>query len=53
MFTMQRKGGATLARALCQLALDRNADAFEEIRPPSLVTTEIYTRSLVGSVRCV
>ena len=26
------------ARALCQLALDRNADAFEEIRPPTLVT---------------
>ena len=43
MFTMQRKGGATLARALCQLALDRNADAFEEIRPPSLVTTETLT----------
>jgi seryl-tRNA synthetase len=26
-----------LSRALCQLALDRNADAFEEIRPPTLV----------------
>lgn len=37
MFTMYRREGATLARALCQLALDRNADAFEEIRPPSLV----------------
>ena len=35
--------GATLARALCQLALDRNADAFEEIRPPTLVTTETLT----------
>ena len=33
MFTMPRGPGATLARALCQLALDRNADAFEEIRP--------------------
>lgn len=43
MFTMQRKGGATLARALCQLALDRNADAFEEVRPPSLVTTDTLT----------
>ena len=43
MFTMQRKGGATLARALCQLALDRNADAFEEIRPPSLVLTDTLT----------
>ena len=35
--------GATLARALCQLALDRNADAFEEIRPPTLVTTATLT----------
>ena len=35
MFTMQRGLGATLARALCQFALDQNADAFEEIRPPS------------------
>ncbi|NBQ45246.1 MAG: serine--tRNA ligase, partial [Actinobacteria bacterium] len=39
MFTMQRGLGATMARALCQLALDRNADAFEEVRPPSLVLT--------------
>ena len=39
MFTMQRGAGATLARALCQYALDCNADAFEEIRPPSLVST--------------
>jgi len=37
MFAMLRRQGATLARALCQLALDRNADAFEEVRPPSLV----------------
>jgi len=36
MFTMFRGQGATLARALCQLALDRNADAYEEIRPPTL-----------------
>ncbi len=43
MFTMPRKGGATLVRALCQLALDRNADAFEEVRPPSLVTTDTLT----------
>ena len=34
MFTMQRGLGATLSRALCQYALDMNADAFEEIRPP-------------------
>ena len=45
MFTMPRKGGATLSRALCQLALDRNADAFEEVRPPSLVLTETLTAS--------
>ncbi len=45
MFTMLRGAGATLSRALCQLALDRNADAFEEIRPPSLVTTATLTAS--------
>jgi len=39
MFVMYRKAGAQLVRALCQLALDRNADAFEEIRPPTLVRT--------------
>ena len=43
MFTMQRGQGATLARALCQFALDMNADAFEEIRPPSFVTTSTLT----------
>ena len=43
MFTMQRGAGATLARALCQFALDCNADAFEEIRPPSLVSTATLT----------
>ncbi len=43
MFTMQRGAGATLARALCQLALDCNSDAFEEIRPPSLVLTSTLT----------
>ncbi|MFZ9628353.1 MAG: serine--tRNA ligase [Ilumatobacteraceae bacterium] len=43
MFTMQRGAGATLSRALCQYALDCNADAFEEIRPPSLVTTATLT----------
>ncbi|HEX3425335.1 MAG TPA: serine--tRNA ligase [Acidimicrobiales bacterium] len=40
MFPVFRGMGATLNRALCQLALDRNADAFEEIRPPTLVRTE-------------
>jgi seryl-tRNA synthetase len=43
MFTMQRGDGATLSRALCQYALDMNADAFEEVRPPSLVTTATLT----------
>ena len=40
MFPVFRGQGATLGRALCQLALDRNADAYEEIRPPSLVRTD-------------
>ncbi|MBV8980717.1 MAG: serine--tRNA ligase, partial [Acidimicrobiia bacterium] len=39
-FPMFRGQGATLLRGLCQLALDSNADAFEEIRPPTLVRTE-------------
>jgi len=43
MFTMQRGNGAALARALCQYALDSNVDEFEEIRPPSLVTTATLT----------
>jgi seryl-tRNA synthetase len=43
MFTMQRGAGATLARALAQYGLDLNADAFEEIRPPSLVSTATLT----------
>ena len=37
MFPLFQGGGATLCRALCQLALDRNRDAFTEVRPPSLV----------------
>jgi seryl-tRNA synthetase len=43
MFTLQRGAGAALGRSLCQLALDSNADAFEEIRPPSLVSTATLT----------
>ena len=43
MFTMLRREGATLARALCQAALDRNSDLYEEVRPPSLVTSETLT----------
>ena len=41
MFVAFRGMGATLSRALCQLALDRNADLYEEVRPPSVVRTEI------------
>jgi seryl-tRNA synthetase len=40
MFVLYRSAGAALVRALVQLALDRNADAYEEIRPPTLVRTE-------------
>ena len=40
MFVALRGLGATMARALCQLALDRNADAYEEIRPPTMVRTD-------------
>ena len=45
MFVLLRGPGARLSRALTSLALDRNADAFEEIRPPSLVRTETLTAS--------
>ena len=40
MFVMYRGAGARLLRALEQLALDRAADAWEEIRPPTLVRTD-------------
>jgi len=40
MFAVLRGQGATLARALCQLALDRNVDAYEEIRPPTMVRSD-------------
>ena len=40
MFPLYRRQGATLVRALIQLALDRNADLYEEIRPPTLVRTD-------------
>ena len=40
MFTMYRGWGARLLRAMIQLSLDRNADAYEEIRPPTLVRTD-------------
>ncbi|HEY8547208.1 MAG TPA: serine--tRNA ligase [Acidimicrobiales bacterium] len=40
MFVMYRGWGARLLRAMVQLSLDRNADAYEEVRPPTLVRTE-------------
>ncbi len=40
MFVMYRGAGAALVRALVQCALDRNSDLFEEIRPPTLVSTD-------------
>ena len=40
MFLMYRGWGARLLRAMVQLSLDRNADAYEEIRPPTLVRTD-------------
>jgi len=45
MFAFLRGAGATLDRALCQYAIDRNADAFEEIRPPTLVRTDALVAS--------
>ena len=43
MFTMYKGWGARLLRALVQLSLDRNADAYTEVRPPTLVRTETMT----------
>jgi len=43
MFPVFRAAGATLVRALTQRALDANADAFEEIRPPTLVRSDTLT----------
>lgn len=40
MFALYRGNGAKLIRALTHHALERHADAYEEIRPPSLVRTD-------------
>jgi seryl-tRNA synthetase len=40
MFVMYRGAGARLLRALTAYGLDRNRDAFEEVRPPTVVKTE-------------
>jgi seryl-tRNA synthetase len=43
MFPLFRGWGARLVRALVQYGLDLNADAFEEIRPPTLVRSDTLT----------
>jgi seryl-tRNA synthetase len=43
MFPLFAGDGARLVRALTALALDRHADAYLEIRPPTLVLTETIT----------
>jgi seryl-tRNA synthetase len=40
MFPLFRGMGSRLLRALTSFALDRHADAYEEVRPPTLVHTE-------------
>lgn len=40
MFVMYTGKGASLCRALIQYGLDRNADEYTEVRPPTLVSTE-------------
>lgn len=40
MFAMYRGAGARLLRALINYGLDRNRDAFEEVRPPTVVKTD-------------
>ena len=43
MFPLYRGAGARLVRALTAFALDRHADAYEEIRPPTVVLTDTMT----------
>jgi seryl-tRNA synthetase len=45
MFPCYRGFGARLLRALSSFALDRHADAFEEVRPPTLVLTDTMVSS--------
>jgi seryl-tRNA synthetase len=40
MFPLFRREGARLVRAVTSLSLSRHADAYEEVRPPSLVLTD-------------
>ncbi|MGZ0217544.1 MAG: serine--tRNA ligase [Acidimicrobiales bacterium] len=49
MFAMYRGHGAHLLRALISYGLDRNRDAFEEVRPPTMVkTAEVPLTSMVA-----
>ncbi len=43
MFNMYRGDGARLLRSFTQFALDRHADAWDEIRPPTVVRTDTMT----------
>lgn len=43
MFAMYRGLGAQLLTALINYGLDRNRDAYEQIRPPTLVSTDTMT----------
>ncbi len=43
MFAMYRGLGAQLLSALIGYGLDRNRDAYEQVRPPTLVSTETMT----------
>ncbi|MGH3368912.1 MAG: serine--tRNA ligase, partial [Nocardioidaceae bacterium] len=45
MFMLYRGWGARLLRAMVQLSLDRNADAYEEVSPPTLVRTDTMVAS--------
>ncbi|MCQ3813388.1 MAG: serine--tRNA ligase [Acidimicrobiia bacterium] len=45
MFVMYRGAGAQLLRALIAFGLERNRDAFEEVRPPTLVKSD----TMIGS----
>ncbi len=45
MFAMYRGDGARLLRALIAYGLERNRDAFEEVRPPTLVKSD----TMIGS----
>ena len=43
MFPLYRGSGSRLIRALTAFALDRHADVYEEIRPPTFVRTDTMT----------